>query len=98
MDRRDLLKATLAVLWPSRLLAAAPEVSSLIGNGSPGLSDGQVNNPYGLAIGLDRALYFCDLDNQRIRRLELRTRRTPGRPARTRRCARPLRHPSPCPQ
>ena len=27
-------------------------------------------------IGPDRALYFCDLDNQRIRRLDLRTRRT----------------------
>jgi sugar lactone lactonase YvrE len=76
MDRRDLLKATLAVLWPSRALAAAPSVSSLIGNGSPGLSDDQVNNPYGLAIGPDSALYFCDLDNQRIRRLDLRTRRT----------------------
>ena len=27
-------------------------------------------------IGPDRALYFCDLDNQRIRRLDFRTRRT----------------------
>ena len=36
----------------------------------------QVNNPYGLAIGPDRAFYFCDLDNQRVRRLDLRTRKT----------------------
>jgi sugar lactone lactonase YvrE len=35
-----------------------------------------VNNPYGLVTGPDRALYFCDLDNQRIRRLDLKTRRT----------------------
>jgi sugar lactone lactonase YvrE len=35
-----------------------------------------VNNPYGLMIGPDRALYFCDLDNQRIRRLDLETHRT----------------------
>jgi len=48
----------------------------LIGTGAAGYSDQQVNNPYGLVIGPDRALYFCDLDNQRIRRLDLRTRRT----------------------
>jgi DNA-binding beta-propeller fold protein YncE len=51
-------------------------VSTLIGTGSRGYSDHEVNNPYGLVIGPDRALYFCDLDNQRIRRLELETRRT----------------------
>jgi streptogramin lyase len=33
-----------------------------------------VNNPYGMAIGPDGAVYFCDLDNQRIRLLDLRTR------------------------
>jgi DNA-binding beta-propeller fold protein YncE len=48
----------------------------LIGNGSPGFSDRQINNPYGMVIGSDRALYFCDLDNQRIRRFDLQTRRT----------------------
>ena len=36
-------------------------------------SDTQVNNPYGLIFGPDGALYFCDLDNQRIRRLDLKT-------------------------
>src|SRR4030088_3482500 len=50
-------------------------LSTLIGNGSPGFSDTQVNNPYGLVLGPDGALYFCDLDNQRIRRLDLATRR-----------------------
>lgn len=78
MNRRDLLKATCGVLAsaPAPALAAAPVVSSLIGTGVPGLSDRQVNNPYGLVFGPDRALYFCDLDNQRIRRLDLKTRRT----------------------
>ena len=51
-------------------------MSTLIGNGAPGHSDTQVNNPYGVVIGPDGALYFCDLDNQRIRRLDLATRRT----------------------
>jgi streptogramin lyase len=54
--------------------APAARVSTLIGAGVAGYSDTQVNNPYGLVIGPDGALYFCDLDNQRIRRLDLRTR------------------------
>jgi len=49
-------------------------VTTIIGNGSPGYSETQVNNPYGLVIGPDGALYFCDLDNQRIRRLDLKTK------------------------
>lgn len=52
-----------------------PTVSTIAGNGVPGFSEEQVNNPYGLVIGPDGALYFCDLDNQRIRRLDLKTRR-----------------------
>jgi DNA-binding beta-propeller fold protein YncE len=76
MNRRDVLKAALAVFLPPPPPSALPAVTTLVGNGAPGLSDAQVNNPYGLAIGPDEALYFCDLDNQRIRRLDLRTRRT----------------------
>ena len=53
-----------------------PSVSTLIGIGSKGYSDREVNNPYGLVIGPDRALYFCDLDNQRIRRMDLKTKKT----------------------
>jgi sugar lactone lactonase YvrE len=75
MDRRDALK-TLLALFASSPVLAAESVSTLIGTGSPGYADGQVSNPYGLVIGPDGALYFCDLDNQRIRRLDLRTRRT----------------------
>ena len=41
---------------------------------SPGYSDAQVNNPYGLVFGPDGALYFCDLDNQRIRRFDPKTK------------------------
>jgi sugar lactone lactonase YvrE len=75
MNRRQALAALLAAFArPSA--AAAPSVSTLIGTGSRGYSDHEVNNPYGLVIGPDRALYFCDLDNQRIRRVDLETHRT----------------------
>jgi sugar lactone lactonase YvrE len=76
MNRRDALKTLAVLLTSSRTLAATPAVSTLIGTGLAGYSDTQVNNPYGLAIGPDRALYFCDLDNQRIRRLDLTSHRT----------------------
>ena len=76
MDRRDALKALLALFAAAPAMARSPSVSTLIGTGSAGYSDQQINNPYGLVIGPDGALYFCDLDNQRIRRLDLRTRRT----------------------
>ena len=76
MNRREAIQAGLLALATSRLGSAERSVTTLIGNGSPGHSDRQVNNPYGLVIGPDGALYFCDLDNQRIRRLDLRTHRT----------------------
>lgn len=75
MDRRDVLKVLAAAsAWPA-IRAAATSVSTLIGTGMAGYSDRQVNNPYGLIIGPDGAMYFCDLDNQRIRRLDLASRR-----------------------
>jgi sugar lactone lactonase YvrE len=76
MNRREALGALLIAFVPSSAMAATPSVSTLIGVGSPGYSDREVNNPYGLVIGPDQALYFCDLDNQRIRRLDLKTHRT----------------------
>jgi DNA-binding beta-propeller fold protein YncE len=76
MNRRDALKTLLVLLAPRPASAAKPSVSTLIGTGSAGYSEQQVNNPYGLVIGPDGAMYFCDLDNQRIRRLDMRTRRT----------------------
>ena len=76
MQRRQAIQSVVMALVSSRFVGMEQTVTTLIGNGSPGYSDRQVNNPYGLAIGPDRALYFCDLDNQRIRRLDLATRRT----------------------
>jgi sugar lactone lactonase YvrE len=53
----------------------------LAGTGIPGFSgDGglavraEINNPYGLAIGPDGALYFCEIGNHRVRRVDLNTK------------------------
>src|ERR1700684_4314193 len=62
---------TLAALTPAR----AATVSTLIGTGMSGYSPTQVNNPYGMTIGPDGALYWCDLDNQRVRRMDLKTKK-----------------------
>lgn len=74
MHRRDALKSALLLFGMPRIAPLEPTVSTLIGTGAAGFSDRQINNPYGLVIGPDGALYFCDLDNQRIRCLDLRTR------------------------
>jgi DNA-binding beta-propeller fold protein YncE len=74
MDRRNALTTVLALWGLRRLMTEEPTVATLIGTGSPGYSGRQVNNPYGLVLGPDGALYFCDLDNQRIRRHDLRLR------------------------
>lgn len=62
----------------SALLAVAlsvtgAQVTTLYGTGQPGATDGRVNNPYGLTIGPDGALYFCEVDNHRVSRLDLKT-------------------------
>ena len=71
-----MLEALVALCLPQAFAAQQRSVSTLIGNGAAGYSDQQVNNPYGLAFGPDGAFYFCDLDNQRIRRLDLKAGRT----------------------
>jgi streptogramin lyase len=55
--------------------AGAATVSTIAGNGTPGDSDTQVNNPYGMTIGPDGGLYFCDLGNNQVRRLDLKSKR-----------------------
>src|SRR5258708_35795063 len=70
---------TLPLLFALMPLVTRPAVSStvttVLGTGLPGYSAEQVNNPYGMALGPDGALYFCDLDNQRIRRFDLVAKR-----------------------
>jgi sugar lactone lactonase YvrE len=54
--------------------AATATVVTVLGTGAAGYSATQVNNPYGIVFGPDGAIYFCDLDNQRIRRFDPRTK------------------------
>jgi streptogramin lyase len=76
---RTLLLAALAgglLLTP----VAAKTIRTLAGTGQSGFSgDGgpgtkaQLANPYGLTLGPDGALYICEEDNHRIRRLDIKT-------------------------
>jgi len=71
----------IAALCMALALAAAPRhITTIAGTGTAGFSGdggpgtaGQINNPYGLTIGPDGALYFCEVDNHRVRRLDLKT-------------------------
>jgi streptogramin lyase len=56
--------------------SAAARISTFAGTGKTGYSgdngqaiEAQLNNPYGIARGPDGALYICDMENQRIRRV-----------------------------
>jgi streptogramin lyase len=55
--------------------ASQGSLVTLLGTGTAGYSDTQTSNPYGLTTGPDGALYFCDLDNQRVRRLDVSSKR-----------------------
>lgn len=80
LSRRGLLSlAFLVPVWPG-MIARRPRVRTIAGSGqpggdptvAPGLQAG-VNNPYGVVIGPDGALYFCEVDTGLTRRLDLRT-------------------------
>jgi len=56
------------------------EIQTIAGTGEGGFSgDGghalnaQIREPFGVVVGPDDAIYFCDLGNHRIRRIERRT-------------------------
>ena len=61
---------------PLKSAGAPPQLTTFAGTGAKGFSgDGgpavaaQVNNPFGIARGPDGALYICDTDNQRVRKV-----------------------------
>ena len=73
------MRRIIAYLIPLILSAAPKTVSTIAGTGVAGFSGdggpaiaGKTNNPYGLVIGPDGALYFCEVGNHRVRRLDLK--------------------------
>lgn len=63
---------TIFALLPAHAIGAS--VTTLIGTGVAGYSDTEINQPYGMTLGPDGALYFCDVANHRVQRLDLKTR------------------------
>ncbi|MCC7374689.1 MAG: hypothetical protein IT581_08530 [Verrucomicrobiales bacterium] len=53
--------------WVTRTVAGTG-TAGFEGDGGPALK-AQLNNPFGVVRGPDRALYFCEYDGQRIRRI-----------------------------
>ena len=62
------------LVWTLVSPLGAATVATILGTGAAGYSDTQVNNPYGAVIGPDGALYFCEVDNHRVRRFDLKTK------------------------
>src|SRR5687767_9241801 len=90
LTRRDFLSTSLAVAafagsrWAPRRTPAG-RVRTVAGTGVAGYeaegpnglpaTETPVNNPYGVVVGPDGALYFCEVDTGRTRRLDLGTGR-----------------------
>lgn len=75
MRRREFVMISSAL----PLMAAGRRISTIAGTGVAGYSgDGgtctaaQINNPYGLTVGPDGALYVCEIGNHLIRRIDLK--------------------------
>ena len=88
LSRRQLLQYSLAGLgtFGAHRFSYAQQgtVRTIAGTGVAGFeSEGgisnlaqttRVNNPYGIIVGPDSALYFCEVDSGRVRRMDMNTR------------------------
>ena len=50
-------------------------ISTIAGTGVAGLDGGKMDQPFGLGLGPDGALYFAEVGNHRIDRLDLKTKK-----------------------
>jgi DNA-binding beta-propeller fold protein YncE len=69
------MRAILLLVAFASAVVAQPKVTAIAGNGVAGYSESQINNPYGLVIGPDGALYICEIGNHVVRRLDLKSRK-----------------------
>lgn len=82
-SRREFLQSSAALLAAPAFLRQAPRrITTIAGTGTAGTApDGsstdttQINNPYGVVIGPDGALYWADFGSNRVLRLDLRAKR-----------------------
>ena len=88
LSRRQLLQYSLAGLgtFGAHSFSYAQQSTSrtIAGTGVAGFeSEGaisnlaqttRVNNPYGIVVGPDSALYFCEVDSGRVRRMDMNSR------------------------
>jgi DNA-binding beta-propeller fold protein YncE len=90
INRREFLRLSVAAgvmlaNAPRVMAQAPPVVETVAGTGEAGYepegvsglvaTETLVNNPYGVVVGPDGALYFCEVDTGRTRRLHLQSQR-----------------------
>src|SRR6185369_17606945 len=80
--RREFLQVTAAAVAAPLFPQTGRRISTIAGMGMAGMAaDGDaadrapINNPFGLVIGPDGALYWADFGSNRVLRLDMRTRR-----------------------
>ena len=85
LSRRSVLRAALltapSLYWPGLSHAQQTRVYTVAGTGIAGFDPegaagtpagtSRINNPYGVVVGPDSALYFCEVDSGRTRRMDL---------------------------
>ena len=57
-------------------VCGAQTLTTIAGTGVAGSVDGKMDQPYGLGIGPDHGLYYCEIGNHRISRLDLKTHKS----------------------
>jgi streptogramin lyase len=67
------MRFLLTLVLCAPLLVNAAGIRTLAGTGEAGYSEQKINNPYGMRIGPDGALYVCEIGSHVIRRIDRKT-------------------------